>query len=285
VIWMIIALQAIQPTGWISFRTTVPWLAVFLGMASTYPTLFAVFWEEEAWGLRHSGDILGDFIYFMGGVGPREEILKLAFFLPLLPLLWKRQSRLETLIIGACVGLGFAVQENLQYFQMAGPANAFGRFLTANFFHMAATGVLCLALCDALRDPLRKGLVFLGTLAAVMMAHGAYDAFVAIPELHYLKFVSIISFIILSRFFFDRLRRLRDCVTDHFSIAATLAIGLAALVGVIFVCASVQMGFVPACASLGYSSLGLLVFFVMFYRQLGEGMSAAALEQPAAVYR
>jgi uncharacterized membrane protein len=57
------------------------------------------------------------------------------------------------------------------------------------------------------------------------------------------------------------------------------------LVGVIFVCASAQMGFEPAALSLAYASVALLVIFVMFYRQLGRGMSAAALEQSDAVYR
>ncbi len=278
-IWMLIALQAIQPSGWFCFRSLMPFVAVVLGMASTFPTLFVDLWEGEVLGLRHTGFILRDFTFFMAGVGVREEIIKLVFFLPLVPFLLRRKNRLETLMIGACVGLGFAIQENLQYFEAAGPANAFGRFLTANFFHMGATGILSLALCDALREPREKGMLFFGILAAVMISHGAYDAFMAvpIPEFGKLKAVSVVSFILLSRFFFDQLRRCRDGTTDQISIAATLAIGLSILSGVIFVCASMQLGFFLAALALAFSAVGLIVFFLMFYRQLGYGMSAEAV--------
>jgi pilus assembly protein TadC len=83
------------------------------------------------------------------------------------------------------------------------------------------------------------------------------------------------------------LRRCRDGGTDQISIAATLAIGLSVLVGVIFVCASMQLGFIFACIALAFSGLGLLVFFLMFYRQLGYGMSADAValsNQPTSQY-
>ena len=48
-----------------------------------------------------------------------------------------RNSRLEMIVVAGCVGLGFAVWENLSYFAQYGSAVAFPRFLTANFFHFA----------------------------------------------------------------------------------------------------------------------------------------------------
>src|SRR5204863_1796192 len=116
-----------------------------------------------------------DFLFFMLSVGPREEIIKLAFFVPFLPLLLFRKDRLEALMVAGCVGLGFAVWENLQYFAQYGSAVAFPRFLTANFFHFALTGLNGLALCDFLRSPIRRVLPFVGILAGTSFAHGAYD--------------------------------------------------------------------------------------------------------------
>jgi hypothetical protein len=51
VVWLIIALQAIQPSSVFSLRIVLPFFAVAAGMASTVPTLFAVVWQEELWGL------------------------------------------------------------------------------------------------------------------------------------------------------------------------------------------------------------------------------------------
>jgi RsiW-degrading membrane proteinase PrsW (M82 family) len=96
--------------------------------------------------------------------------------LPFVPIFLIRNQRLETLVIGGCVGLGFAVQENLQYFAEVGPTAAFGRFLTANFFHFAATGLVGLALCDWLRSPVAACFHSSGPSSAVIVAHGCYDA-------------------------------------------------------------------------------------------------------------
>jgi len=68
-VWLIIALQAIQPPRLISFRTIVPLLAVAAGVASVLPTLFAVLFEEEMWKLKQTGDSCPS--CFCGGAGSR----------------------------------------------------------------------------------------------------------------------------------------------------------------------------------------------------------------------
>ena len=282
-VWLVIVLQLGQPQSIVCFRTAVPLLAVVAGMASTWATLCAVFWQDEMWGLKQTGDLFGDAAYFIGGVGVREELVKLVFFLPFVPLLLRRKNRLETIITAGCVGLGFAVAENLIYFASAGPAAAFGRFLTANFMHAAMTGLIGLALCDALTQPLKKGWVFLVTLPAVILVHGLYDLILSLPvetakEKAGLACLAGMLFILLALFFFHQLRPLRDAATDQVNLAAILIAGLSILTGVIFVCAAHQLGFAIAvvCLLLQVFVLGMIAY--LFYWQLGEGMSAAAVQ-------
>jgi RsiW-degrading membrane proteinase PrsW (M82 family) len=282
-VWLIIALQAIQPPRLISFRTFVPLLAVAAGVISIVPTLFSVLFEEEMWKLKATGDFLNDLVFYIVGVGPREELCKLLCFLPFVPILLLRRSRLEMLMVAGCVGLGFAIEENVQYFANAGPAIAFGRFLTANFLHLAATGIIGLAFCDWVVSPLKKFLPFIGKTVAVIFAHGCYDAFIGVEELLALALVSMMSYMLLALFFFRTLRTLRDPATDQVSIAGTLVVGISVLNAAVLVCASMTLGFLPALAALAFTAFGLIMITYMFYWQLGEGMShAIAAEETAA---
>ena len=271
--WLGVAVQAIQPLRAPGFRFTAPLLAVLAGALSTIPTLFLVEWQKEIMGLRQIGDFVGDLPFYFAGVGPREELIKLLFFMPFTPVLLSRRSRLEMLIVAGCTGLGFAIAENLLYFTQAGASAAFGRFLTANFFHFAATGLLGLAFCDLLQEPLKKAAAFLGTLCAVVLAHGVYDAFIGVVEPRIFGMASMISFMLLSLTFFRKLRTLRDGSTDQLALSATFVLGISALAAAMLVAASREIGFATALACLAVTGFGLVMIFFMFYWQLGDGMS------------
>ncbi len=284
-VWFIIALQAIQPPGLLCFRTLAPILAVAAGVASIAPTLLTVLYQEEVWKIKATGDFFDDLIFYVVGVGPREELCKLLCFLPFVPVLLLRKSRLEMLMIAGCVGLGFAMEENVQYFAQAGPAIAFGRFLTANFFHLAATGIVGLAFCDWMMSPLKKLPQFIGKTLAVMLAHGCYDAFMAVEELAALALVSTMSFMLLALFFFRTLRTLRTTATDQISIAGTLIVGISLLNAAVLVCASMKLGFAPALAALAFTAFSLVMITYMFYWQLGDGLSHAVAEEESGAER
>src|SRR5207244_7138900 len=111
-------------------------LSFVLGILSIYPTLLAVVTEESIFKFKMVNQPLPDAIYFVAGVGLREELAKLLLFLPLLPALLRRGSRIEAMTCGALVGLGFAAEENIGYFSELAPGVALSRFLTANFLHM-----------------------------------------------------------------------------------------------------------------------------------------------------
>jgi RsiW-degrading membrane proteinase PrsW (M82 family) len=282
-VWFLVAAQAIQPPRVFSFRTVALVLAVLAGMVSTFPTLLASIWMEEAFGMRSSSDPLGNIVFYMLGVGPREELLKLALFVPFLPILLKRKSPLEMIVVAGCVGLGFAVWENLQYFARYGSAVAFPRFLTANFFHFALTGLNGLALCNVLRSPVKKALPFVVTLLGTSFAHGAYDTLASFSSIPILQFGCMVVFMLVSLMFFRTLQGLRDGSTDQICIAGTLIAGLSLLAGLIVVFAAREIGLVQALGTLAITGFGMIMVVYMFYWQLGEGMSAEPAE-PARPY-
>ena len=278
-VWFIIALQGIQPRSLISFRVVAPVFAVFLGMLSILPTLMTDLWMEETLGLRASEDTLKNFAFFLGSVGPREELCKLALALPMVALCLLRKSRLEMLICAGCVGLGFAIWENLQYFEGYGPAAAYPRFLTANFFHFALTGINGLALYDFIRQPAGRFTHLLATLALTIAAHGLYDSMASVPLKLYAR-GSIIIFVLVCLYFFRTLRTLRDGSTDQVSIAGTFIVGISVLMGTVIVVASKEMGLLPALVILAVTGLSMLLMATMFYKQLGEGMSMVEESNP-----
>ncbi|RYD37551.1 MAG: PrsW family intramembrane metalloprotease [Verrucomicrobiaceae bacterium] len=149
-------------------------LGVVLGVGSIVITLFLLLLQESRGGLTQNGLAGNDFVFYIAGVGLREEVAKLMAFLPLLPLLRKRTPGLA-LVSASCVGLGFALEENLNYYQSGGVTAALGRFVTANFIHLALTGLLGWALFRFLRYPKNYGSPFLAVFAAVVALHGLYD--------------------------------------------------------------------------------------------------------------
>ena len=127
------------------FRAPIYLAAFALGVLSVAPTLFLVAFEQARLHLVETGDVARDLIFFVFGVGLREEGSKLLLFAPLLPLLRRYGTKLDVLVAGAFVGLGFAAEENLGYLADKDLRTGLARFLTANFLHMAMTGILASA--------------------------------------------------------------------------------------------------------------------------------------------
>jgi hypothetical protein len=272
--WFLIAVQAGQPGAWFCFRTVAPVLAVGTGLLASWASHFVVVWQEQVLGLRQTGEFLPDFFFELGNVAVREELLKLVFLLPFLPWLLRRGNALETLIVSGCVGLGFAIEGNLQSYRHVGPENAFGRLLTANFFHLAASGLLGCAFVELLKGGRGSGVRFLAALTGIIFAHGIYNAFVSVPGLRLLTLVSMASFLVLSLVFFHQLRCWRDRATDQLYLSATLIFSLSLLSGTMLVCAASQLGFSEAVRALAANALGLLLVVAVFFRRLGRGLTA-----------
>jgi RsiW-degrading membrane proteinase PrsW (M82 family) len=141
-----------------------------LGVMSIPLTLFLITAEQNWFGVQSSFDN-PDIIYCISGIGLREETAKLVLFVPMLFLLRKAQAA-HVLAVAASVGLGFAVEENINYF--AGGSDVWVRFISANFLHFALTGLTGLALWQTVRNS--KWLPhFAWIFVGAVMYHGLYD--------------------------------------------------------------------------------------------------------------
>ncbi len=174
------ALLVMHTPRW-NWRWTWPLAPVVAGIASIWPTITLIAWQEQermSLGAIGSAEPLGfpmDLWHLIIGVGLREETCKLALAACFMPwLVWRRKPGMA-LMTGAFVGLGFALEENVDYYQTMGGAVALPRFLSANFMHVAMTGLSTHALYDMLRSRFATTDRFLLTFGAMVTAHAVYD--------------------------------------------------------------------------------------------------------------
>ena len=145
-----------------------------LGMCSTVLTLVLMELQEARNGLGDSALAGPALLYQIAGVGLREEISKLVCALPLL--LWlRRGTPAQALMAASCTGLGFALKENIGYYGASGGAGMLTRFVTANFMHLAMSGLTGHALFRFLRYPKNYGPAFLATFSSMVLLHGLYN--------------------------------------------------------------------------------------------------------------
>src|SRR5207248_731759 len=151
VAWFVFCARLGRAGERLAFRLPLYLFALVLGVASIVPTTFLIAVEEAVLHLVPNGTPGRDLVFYVLGVGFREELSKLLLFAPLVLVLRMRGTPLDVLVCGALVGLGFALVENLQYFARGDLSTAMARFLTANFLHMAMTAITAHALDDLVR--------------------------------------------------------------------------------------------------------------------------------------
>jgi RsiW-degrading membrane proteinase PrsW (M82 family) len=271
--WLFVAIHVCQPHRWFSFRTIAPCIAVVLGFIGALGAHFVGAWQEEVLGMRESGEFLPDLGFYIGLVVPREILIKLLLIIPFVPRLLARKSPLDTLVVTGCVGLGFAIEGNLQLCKQANLGDSLGRLLTANFFHFAASALLGLAFCRWLARERGAAVSAMVTLVVIILTQGIYDAFTKIPAAQPFIVVAVVAFLILSRVVFAELRRWRDSFTDQCFLGATLVLSLGALVSTLLVAASMQFGLDRASWALLRNSPILLMVVVVFFGQFKRGFA------------
>ncbi len=270
--WLAFVIQAGQPGS----RQGAPWwmcvVAVLLGVLSVWPTLFLGFWQEKVMGLKESSDVIDGLKFFVVGVGLREETSKLLLFLPLVPWLAPRKSDLASLIVAASVGLGFAIEENVGYFSRTMGTASMARFLTANFFHMAATGLIGLAVMRAVRWGGAKILDAVAMFVIIVFAHGMYDAVLSIPEISQYQLGHSIVYILLAYQFFHELRGLRTNAPETISLTATFLFSVSLLASVTFVYIASQIGWKLAGDIVIGQSVAFGAMIYMFLREIPNSL-------------
>jgi RsiW-degrading membrane proteinase PrsW (M82 family) len=245
--------------------------AFLLGIVSIYITLGILELEDHV-GFKANGNPLGDLIYYVLGVGLREELSKILCFLPLLPLVRRvGGGKREVLACGAFVGLGFAAEENVNYFSGGSLSIAITRFLTANFFHIALTATLANAVDDFFRDREANANALSRTAALVVGAHGLYDFCIGNDTYGDISWVTVIVFVLMARSFLRIAQSLRAKKRYRVSLQRLFVVLLSALCGSTFVYACVLLGPVAATRAVAAGTLGSVFIVVMFVQEL-EGM-------------
>lgn len=249
-------------------------IAFGCGVLSTTPTIYFVILQDDFLKFSAGDDVYRIFAYNIAGVGAREELCKLLLFLPLLPVLVRRDDELEAVIVASFVGLGFAIEENASYFLLSESASAPGRFLTANFFHVALTGLNGLALfrvCTRGASGLND---FLVVFPLSIFAHGIYDALIDLPGFEGAGFLSMVVYIVFSTYFFRRVHELRSHVRMTVSLTGSFVFGISMLAAVMIVFQMTQLG-ASAGAKVIFSELiGSAVLLFMFFREFNEPLTA-----------
>ncbi|WP_372846666.1 PrsW family glutamic-type intramembrane protease [Pontiella sp.] len=243
--------------------------ALLLGALSAHATLLFIYWQEYQLGFEMGEGLVQQLIYCVLGIGLREEALKLLLFVPLIPLLLRRTD-LEILTVAGLVGLGFAIEENIGYFTGSAGTSALGRFVTANFLHIALTAMCGLTLVRALVHRGEDIGHAANTFAMAVAIHGLYDAFLMVYAFSDYSFLAMTVFVLMGYQYFGWLRHLRDEWRDPVSITFAFTLGVVFVTGLSFALYAWDVGPSRAFQSIGFEVIGVAIILIMFYREIPE---------------
>jgi RsiW-degrading membrane proteinase PrsW (M82 family) len=272
VCWLVFLWQVLRVRSALDWRVGATLAGVGLGVLSVWPTLFFSLWQEVRWGLELDTELVPGLRFFILGVGLREELAKLLCLLPLMAMLVPKRDEAAALIVSASVGLGFALEENLGYYLGSQGVATLGRFLTANPFHMAMTGLIGLHVYRALIDPKNWAPQALAVFGVLVFAHGAYDALAVLPQLTDLSFFSIVVFALVTYQYFHELRTLRPAGRDIVSLSANFLFCVSLITAVTFVYISAVVSNTMAVDALFGDVISLTVMVYLFLREMPETM-------------
>jgi len=248
-------------------------LAFGAGALSTVPTIYLVIFEEDFLHFTAGTEAFHIFAYNIGGVGVREELCKLVLFLPLLPFLIKRNNELEVLIVASFVGLGFAIEENCGYFMLSEATSGPGRFLTANFFHVALTGLNGLALFRAFTRGTSGINDFLFILPVTILAHGAYDALLDLPEVEGGGYLATAVYAGFAMFYFKQVHQLRKNIRMTLGLTGAFVISCSLMAASVIAYVMIDLGPGPGLAAIAPQLLGTAVLLFLFFREFDEQLA------------
>lgn len=271
-VWFFILMPFWQPTR---PRLAASGSAFVAGIASAGLTLLAVLLQENVQGFTEptNGDIVSELIYWVAGVGLREESLKLLCFLPLAIWAARRGNDLEGMVLAALVGLGFAFRENVQYFGNDSYSyQSWMRFLTANVLHFALTGIAGFYLTRMIRRKFHGMEDFLAAFIAVVIVHGFYDALISMELFESYAPLSPFLVALIAYRFFDPLRDQMETfgAGQRISPLGVFVIGSALLTCTVFVSSATVQPYAKALASFAASVGGMVPFAFAFINRFRD---------------
>lgn len=256
-------------------RTTLRWawpaLPVLAGVASIWPTLLLLNYQINEMGMVESTEFPQDLYFNVVGTGLREESAKLLLFLPFLPWLLKRRSAGLAVLTGGFIGLGFSLEENVDYISRG--SDAWGRLLTANFLHIALTGMVGHALYQMMRTRFHAAGQFAMMFVMAVVLHGFYNwAPEASARLQYgqdLDLISLILLAFLANQFYELLAQTLEPYNGTISVVSVFIIGSGLLVGIGFISVALTFDSMEAVSAFGSSALGLIPIAIFHVRKIG----------------
>ena len=242
-----------------------------LGIFSTVITLVLSSLQEARQGLTDS-ELAGPALLFqIAGVGLREEISKLLCFLPLCLLLLRRGTPAQALLAASCVGLGFALEENIGYYRIYGPSAVLTRYATATFMHIAMTGLAGLALFKFLRYPKNFGPLFGATFTGVVVLHGIYNfSQGGFDNPFSRELANLFPFIVagLGWYYFQSIRQEQDDAPQLVSAEAVFLLGTTIVTGTLLSYLVHESGWASALTAFVPAALSSILFCWLFHHFL-----------------
>ncbi len=246
-------------------------LALFLGAASTQAVVLIGTITNNLIGFESQHkNIVFNFLYAVMGIGLREEVLKLMFFLPVAFLLRRNASSLQVLMVASMAGLGFAIEENIGYYRDWGGSAVVGRFLSANFLHLSLTGYAGYLLVHFFRGDRNSLDEFSSALVNVIFFHGLYD-FVLIDETFQdVWFLSTIVFLWVAQQYLRLVVLLRGEQRADMPLSAVFVMAMAASAGTGYALLVHEEGALSGLLDVLIALVGLLVVAVVFFREFDD---------------
>lgn len=249
----------------------IAFVSVAAGIFSTAVTLALYSLQNFYTGVALTGSLVDDAVYWIAGVGLREEFAKLLCFAVLIPFLRPFNSGALAFACASFVGLGFAIEENNQYFNGTLSSAALPRFLTANFLHLATTGIAGYHLYQLSFGFKRRWEPALGAFLFVVVLHGAYDFLPSTP-LEISREIGIASIFIIGILAFNHAKmtgQLRIHDRSHpVSPLAVFVFGTALILGLSFTTYIAglhgEITFAQAVSGFGKASLSAIVVAFLF---------------------
>ncbi|MEQ1749749.1 MAG: PrsW family glutamic-type intramembrane protease, partial [Prosthecobacter sp.] len=270
-LWFIILVQHTPPQSW---RWSWPIAPIVAGIASIWPTVSLAIWQEDVMGIVDDVPFPWDVWHLIIGVGLREELCKLALAALFMPwLVWRRAPGMA-LMTGAFVGLGFALEENIDYYQDYGDGVALVRLLSANFMHVAMTGLTTHALYDMLRTRFHRAQQFIITFFSLVVAHAIYDY--EPPQITGLgAYLPIVILAFVAWQFWDLVEAEMPHSRQLISPAAIFLLGTSLIIAVSFLLSAFETPTREALVGTAMQCVSFLPVAVIYWRRFERGLSGS----------
>jgi RsiW-degrading membrane proteinase PrsW (M82 family) len=266
--WFVMLLIMGQAANWPRSQIGISTVALICGFVSAAVCMIVIYLMDPHMP-QPENDPARNFVYCIVGIGAKEEFIKLLLVVPLLPFLLKMRSDLTILCIVSLVGLGFAINENISYYPS--DQGTAGRFLTANFFHMALTGFCGFYLVKAVQHGGDYWHTFTVTVLKMCVLHGVYDYLYLEPALAGFSLFAMTIYIWLAQVYLRLILSSRAAPSQR-SIPITrwfvLVNGI--VIGTSYIYASSLLGPCLAFESTLFGLLGVAVIAYMFFREFDE---------------